>query len=411
MITGYTTSGNYPTVLPLQAAGGSHDVIVTKLSAAGSALVFSTYLGGASYDDGYAVALDAGGFVHVAGSTRSEDFPLAYPYQDSLSNPPNYDAFAVKFCGRSGFLVYSSYFGGQGDDAAYGIAVDEDNRAYLAGGTTSDDFPLEDPYQAARAGDEDAFLSVIGHTPRLPVLQGGDYNGDGTVDIAIFREAAGLWLVRGSTRAYFGTSGDIPASGDYSGDGTSEIAVFRPSRGLWVVRNLTRFYFGQTDDTAVPAGYGGGGAVPGVYRPASGLWVVRGLTRFYFGAGNDLPVPAPYGGGAARAAVYRGTSGLWIIRNQTRWYFGARTDYPVPGAYAGGGNAVPAIYRPETGLWAVKSLTRAYFGDCRFKPVPADYDGSGSDGIALFRPATGLWTVRELTRAYFGKTLDIPVAR
>jgi len=413
-VTGSTSSSDYPRRYAVQdSLAGNQDAVVTKLSADGSSLVFSTYLGGGDNDCGRGIAIDRGGFVHITGETRSSDFPLAYPLQDTFAGYPNYDAFAVKFCGLSGFLTYSSFLGGLGDDAAYGIAMYYDQDCpYIAGGTTSDDFPLEDPYQAARAGDEDAFLSVIGHTPRLPVLQGGDYNGDGTADIAVFRGSSGLWAIRGTTRAYFGTSSDIPVSGDYSGDGTSEIAVFRPATGLWAVRGLTRVYYGRRGDIPAPADYSGfGSAGPAVFRPETGLWAVRGMTRFYFGGSLDLPVPAAYGGGADRAAIYRGTTGLWAVRGVTRLYFGSRTDYPVPAAYAGLANPGPAIYRPRNGLWAVRGVTRVYYGGCPYKPAPADYDGSGSDGIAAFRPAIGLWAVRGLTRVYFGTALDIPVAR
>lgn len=413
VVTGRTTSGDYPTVLPLQDThGGSQDAIVTKLSADGSSLIFSTYLGGSDQDNGYSIALDEGGFVYVAGTTRSDNFPLADPYQDTFTGYPNYDAFVTKFCGRSGFFVYSSYFGGAGNDGAYGIAVDGERCAYLAGGTNSDDFPIEKPFQAARAGDEDAFLSKIGHTPRVPVIQGGDYNGDGSADIAVFREDLGLWAIRGLTRAYFGTAGDIPVAGDFNGNGVSEIAVFRPAAGLWAARGLTRIYFGKEGDIPVPGDYSGDGtAEPGLFRQSSGLWAIRGWSRIYFGTEADVPVPVPYNGLGAEVAVYRGSTGLWAVRGLTRVYFGRRTDYPVPGDYDGSGIGRAAIFRPETGLWAVRGVTRTYFGNCCYKPAVADYTGNGLDRIAVFRPAIGLWAVRGLTRAYFGRTLDIPITR
>ncbi len=413
VVTGYTTSSNYPTLYPIQdTPGGSQDGIVTKLSAAGSSLIFSTYLGGGNMDNGRSIALDEGGFVYIGGETRSNDFPLAYPYQDELANYPNYDAFITKFCGLSGFLVYSSYFGGTGNDAAYGIAVDDERDAYLVGGTSSDDFPLADPFQAARAGDEDGFLARIGHTPRVPVIESGDYDGDGTSDVAVFRPESGLWAVRGLTRIYFGASGDIPVAGDYSGNWTSEIAVFRPASGLWAVRGLTRVYFGKKGDIPAPADYNDDRAAgPAIFRPSSGLWAIRGLTRVYFGTEADVPVPAAYSGGPAGPAIYRGTTGLWAVRGLTRLYFGRRTDYPVPGDYVGSGNASPAIFRPETGLWAIRGMSRLYFGNCQFQPIPADYNGDGTDGIAVFRPAIGLWAVRGQTRVYYGRALDVPVIR
>lgn len=81
------------------------------------------------------------------------------------------------------------------------------------------------------------------------IIDSGDYNGDGTSDIAIFRGSSGLWSVRGVTRAYFGTSGDIPAPGDYNGDGATDIGIFRI--GLWAIRDLSRVYFGGSGDVAM----------------------------------------------------------------------------------------------------------------------------------------------------------------
>ncbi len=76
----------------------------------------------------------------------------------------------------------------------------------------------------------------------------GDFNGDGTSEIAVYRE--GLWAVRDLTRVYFGTSGDSPIPGDYNGDGSKDIGIFRPSNGLWAIRDLPRVYFGRVSDIA-----------------------------------------------------------------------------------------------------------------------------------------------------------------
>ena len=87
------------------------------------------------------------------------------------------------------------------------------------------------------------------------VLPAADFNGDGKDDIAIFREATGLWAVRGVTRVYFGQKLDIPIPGDYGGGSADEIAIFRPDSGLWAVRGVTRAYFGSDGD--IPLGQSG----------------------------------------------------------------------------------------------------------------------------------------------------------
>ncbi len=115
-----------------------------------------------------------------------------------------------------------------------------------------------------------------------------DFNGDGTGDVAIFRDSSGLWGVRGVTRFYFGGAGDLPKPGDYSGNGTDIPAVFRGGSGLWAVRGVTRVYFGSSGDKPKPGDYNGDGTEDiGIFRESSGLWAARGITRLYFGTTGD----------------------------------------------------------------------------------------------------------------------------
>ncbi|MFH1037657.1 MAG: glycosyl hydrolase [PVC group bacterium] len=246
-----------------------------------------------------------------------------------------------------------------------------------------------------------------------PVLAGGDYDGDGTADIAIFRGETGLWAVRGVTRSYFGDSGTTTAPGDYDGNGSAEIAVFRSSAGLWAVRGLTRAYFGRPGDQPVPGDYdGAGGADIAIFRSSGGLWTARGITRAYFGSSLDTAVPEDYNGdGAFDLAVFRSANGLWAVRGISRFYFGS--GQPVPGDFDGDGTAEAGIFRPAGagGLWAIRGITRAYFGSGNDRPVPAGYSGNGNQEIGIFRAASGLWAIRGVTRLYFGSAGDIPVTR
>ncbi|HOO78591.1 MAG TPA: NosD domain-containing protein [bacterium] len=240
-----------------------------------------------------------------------------------------------------------------------------------------------------------------------------DYDGDGTSDIGIFRDASGLWAIRSVTRVYFGGSGDRPEPGDYDGDGTTDFAVFRDSSGLWAVRGLTRAYFGGGYDLPLPGDYDGDGTSDiGIFRASSGLWAVRAVTRVYFGGTGDLPVPGYYdGSGKVTAAVFRASSGLWALRGTTRIYFGNSADQAVPGDYAGAGAWKPGIFRSSSGLWALREVSRVYFGSGSDRPVPAVYQGNRKDDVGIFRSSLGLWAVREVTRVYFGQTGDEPVAR
>ena len=251
--------------------------------------------------------------------------------------------------------------------------------------------------------------------PERMIIESGDYNGDGTSDIAVFRWTSGLWAIRNLTRVYFGTSGDLPVPGDYDGDGKTDISIFRPETSLWSVRNQTRVYFGDENDIPVPADYDGDGKADiAVFRDSSGLWAVRGLTRFYYGMADDLPVPGNYNSlfpDLDEAAIFRPSTGLWAIRDLQRIYFGNSSDTPVPAHY----DLLPgddiAIFRKSTGLWAVYGYSRYYFGASGDTPVPADYRGDGIDEIGVFRDTAGLWAIRAVTRAYFGQQYDIPVTR
>lgn len=248
---------------------------------------------------------------------------------------------------------------------------------------------------------------------RIPaVLQSGDYNGNGSANLAFYRPASGLWAVRGLTRVFFGADADQPVPTDYTGDGTDGIAVFRESSGLWAVRGVTRIYFGRRGDIPAPGDYTGDGTdAPAIFRPSNGLWAIRGEARSYFGRDGDRPAPGYYLDNLVRPAIFRPARGLWAIRGVTRTYFGAEGDTPVPGDYDGNGDWSPAIFRPSSGLWAVRGVTRFYFGTSTDRPLPVDCAGDGTDRPGIFRGTTGLWAIRGVTRVYFGSSSDVPATR
>jgi hypothetical protein len=170
-VTGYTVSTDFPTASPIQAAhasdGSGDDAFVTKLSSAGSALVYSTYLGGNDTDVGSGIAVDAAGDAFVAGATSSSNFPVASPIQSFLSSSFTNDVFVTELNPTGSAFVYSTYLGGTGADGAYGLALDGYGDAFVVGSTASTNFLTSLAFQTANAGGTtDAFVAKIsGSTP------------------------------------------------------------------------------------------------------------------------------------------------------------------------------------------------------------------------------------------------------
>ena len=165
-VTGQTESADFPTVNPLQPskknpANTSMTAFVAELKAGGSALLYSTYLGGSVKDQGSAIAVDSSGNAYLTGSTCSSDFPTVNPLQASLKGAC--DGFVAELNATGSALVYSTYLGGSGTvgDGGTGIAVDSAANAYVTGYTNSTDFPTLNPIQAYGGGG-DAFLCKIG---------------------------------------------------------------------------------------------------------------------------------------------------------------------------------------------------------------------------------------------------------
>ncbi|MCH7948839.1 MAG: SBBP repeat-containing protein, partial [candidate division Zixibacteria bacterium] len=161
-VTGWTRSADFPTLNPYQGTlKGKFDVFVTKLSSSGNSLVYSTYLGGSGDNDyGYNIAVDASGAAYITGETDSPDFPMFNAYQGTYQSGTQ-DVFVTKLSSSGNSLVYSTYLGGSGRDEGYGITVDASGAAYIAGNTSSADFPMLNPYQATYQGFSDVFVTKL----------------------------------------------------------------------------------------------------------------------------------------------------------------------------------------------------------------------------------------------------------
>ena len=148
-LTGWTTSTDFPTTEgALQTGfGGVMDAVLLKMSADGSDLLFSTYIGGSGAERGFGIELDGEGNTYITGYTASTDFDTVDPLQEF--NGGGYDAFVVKVNDDASTLLYSTYLGGSGDENCYAppqgiadIALDSEGKIYVTGFTSSENFPI-----------------------------------------------------------------------------------------------------------------------------------------------------------------------------------------------------------------------------------------------------------------------------
>jgi len=232
-VTGSTTSTDFPTRNPMQPAyrgGGDFlgDVFVTKVNAAGTALLYSTYLGGTGEDNGLSIAVDASGNAYVTGGTSSSDFPTRKPLQASLNG--RQDAFIAKLNPAGSDLVYSTYLGGRFDEAGYKIVIDAIGQAYVAGYTTSPDFPTVNPLQPTFNGFQNGFIARL--NPAGSALLYSTFLGGGGEESAVAHgiavDAAGNMYVTGLTNSTsFPTRN--PAQAAYGGNQDAYVAKLNAS--------------------------------------------------------------------------------------------------------------------------------------------------------------------------------------
>jgi len=206
-VVGQTLSSNFPTTagaFQTSFGGGYSDAFVTKLNPTGSALVYSTYLGGTGEDDCSGISVDADGNAYVAGFTASANFPAtAGAFQTTFGGGYG-DAFVAKLDPTGSALIYSTYLGGTDSDAAGnpGLAVDASGNAYVTSETVSTDFPTTPgAFQATLPGFQNAFVTKLDPTGSALVYStylGGSYS-DWTQAIAV--DADGNAYVTGATRS------------------------------------------------------------------------------------------------------------------------------------------------------------------------------------------------------------------
>ena len=283
----YVTGADNSGILPGQigSAHGGIDAFVTTINATGS-VVHSRFLGGSSTDKGFAITVNALGQPWVTGITYSSDFPTVNPL---MAARPDFaeQIFVSQLSADLSTFLFSTYLSGatSSGDESHAIAVDSEGSAYVTGFTPSTDFPTVNPFQAASAGNQDAFVLKIsnsaggngvsdfagngrsgallydpasgvaytalsngngtftytgeGFTPGFNILRTGDFNGDRKADLVVYNSQTALaYIGMGNGdgtfafQSLFWSPGyDIVEAGDLNGDGKTDFALYNSSIG------------------------------------------------------------------------------------------------------------------------------------------------------------------------------------
>jgi Abnormal spindle-like microcephaly-assoc'd, ASPM-SPD-2-Hydin/Beta-propeller repeat len=171
-VSGYTSSTDFP-ITPgafQRTSGGGFDAFVTKVNPSGSALVYSTYLGGTDTENANTIALDASRNAYITGFTCSANYPITpgafqTSYKASSCTNLGGNVFVTALNSTGSALIYSTFLGGTGIDVAFAIALDSTNVAYITGRTDSADFPMTPgAFQTASGGGIDVFVTELSAT-------------------------------------------------------------------------------------------------------------------------------------------------------------------------------------------------------------------------------------------------------
>jgi len=228
-VVGTTSSSNFPTTSGAfqRTYGGT---FITKLNSGGTGLVYSTYLGN-GYDSAQAVALDSMGNIYVTGSTKNANFPVTSgAFQKVLAGAQN--AFVAKLNAAGSALVYATYLGGSGKtvngtfygDIGYGIAVDESGNSYVTGRTGSSNFPVT--HGSFQTSPGTAFVTKLNQAGSGLVYS--TYLGESSIGYAIAADSTGCASVTGWTNSatFPVSSGAIEATFPNSPYGSSFVTRF-----------------------------------------------------------------------------------------------------------------------------------------------------------------------------------------
>lgn len=375
------------------------DGYVAKLNPAGSALVYSTYIGGTGPDTFTTIAVDAAGTAFVTGSTFSTDYPLTPDALDTVQ--AGGDALVTRVSANGTALLYSSYLGGAGAETGRGPALATAGAAWFVGQTGSTDYAVTgDAFDGTNNGGTDGFVTKF----TFP-LASSHISLPGTVTLSTGWNLRNSLTTGAATSTFtYGTKPLVPIAGDWDGNGsktpgTFEAGTFKLSNSIVSPVVGPTFIFGDARGFPVVGDWNGDGTDDvAVFR--SGVWQTRlstGVTgSFSFGPVTTWPNVVPVAGdwdgngtdgiGTYNLMAAAGTVGQWNLRHS---------------ATAGVSDAGTFIYNPGTSPY----------------PVVGDWDANGTSTVGVKTGTTpAVWSLNNANDAgaaditfNFGAAADLPV--
>jgi hypothetical protein len=444
-ITGWTQSVNFPVVGPFQAhLSGTRDAFVAKLNAAGSTLIYSTYLGGSGVDSGNAIAVDATGAAAVAGDTTSKNLPVtSAAFQKQLVGPQ--DVFVAKLSPPGNALTALTYLGGSGVNHGGAIALNGGSQMFVGGYTWATNFPTVNPTQPKSGGGQDGFVAKINTNGALQFStylggSGGSIGAPEEVN-AITISALGYIVVAGTT-----SSADFPITPGafqttFGGQTDGFIARYATNRALMA----STFLGGALSDgiNAMACDFYDECYVTGftssldfpVQNPLQNV-NAGGMDAFVFKVNTSLsPVFGTYLGGSGSDqgnAIAVDSETSIIVAGQT-----SSGNFPATGSLQNYQGEILSSFisklKPNFTLgvaygyqgqlaftadpWHVSSyVSSTVYGEATDLPIVGDWTGTGMKRIGIFRNGTwildtngnGVIDAGDKTVS-FGQAGDIPV--
>jgi uncharacterized repeat protein (TIGR01451 family) len=340
-IAGWTNAGDFPTVNAFQSGLNSgQDGFVAEMNSSGTALLYSTYIGGSSTDELLSIAVDSNQNAWVAGYSFSPDFPVKNATQSTYGGAG--DAVMVEL-NSTGALQFSTYLGGSAEEQAYGVAVDGANNAYITGYTAGAFPTTTGVLQSANQGSNDVFVAEF--SPSDAEVYATLLGGTGSdIGYAIAADASGAYVAGGTNSTAFNAA---PAGGAQAANGGVNDAFVAKLNPTGTAIMYFTFLGGSRTDQANAIAVDAAKNVYVAGVTASPNLTTTGTLQFPFAGGRD---------GFVAELNAAGTAFTWLT-----YLGGNRTDYLQGLSLDGLGNIYVAGYSNSTNLPVAAAL----------QPVPA----------------------------------------